>query len=300
MGVSFFVLQAMTVWVDEYNKLSEFELERMSFYAGEKYAHFSEEGTYHCARCRSQVYSSTDKYTPEKPLDEFPTFKTPANDSIKTQRVYSFGMKSTQVKCSNCSLHLGYIFLDSKGTDLQYGESERHCILSLCLEFVPNNESPPISEPAFANDPKVVYEHLEQQDEAAREIIESGHNVEIKEVEEEEDDSVLEDNSGEQKTTEEPEESNNTKSTNTSQNENSNGKSKTPTKNSEKSPSPSPSARGVPQNSTVPDNPSFSSDVTKPAPRTGVPVRIIVAPIVLALVGSVIVYFAYKSTQEKK
>merc|ERR1712232_146452 len=102
-----------------------------------------DEGKYNCSRCSCPLYSSIDKFIAAAPLNEFVSFRKPITaNSITSKRVYSFGMKRTEANCTNCSLHLGYIFPDGKETgDTHPDAGERHCILSVCLDFVPSGSS---------------------------------------------------------------------------------------------------------------------------------------------------------------
>merc|ERR1712137_32607 len=126
-------------WEDRFDKLSEFELERVSFFSGEKYALLKENGKYNCGRCGCTLYTSKNKFIPHAPLNDFASFREPANlDAVNSKRVYSFGMKRTEALCGQCHLHLGYVFPDGVASgDRDPSASERHCILSFCLKFIP-------------------------------------------------------------------------------------------------------------------------------------------------------------------
>merc|ERR1712137_34211 len=129
-------------WEDRFDKLSEFELERVSFFSGEKYALLKENGKYNCGRCGCTLYTSKNKFIPHAPLNDFASFREPAvADAVTSKRVYSFGMKRTEALCGNCHLHLGYVFPDGVASgDTDPSASERHCILSFCLKFIPDHE----------------------------------------------------------------------------------------------------------------------------------------------------------------
>ena len=199
--------------------------------------------------------------------------------------------------------HLGYVFVDGKESgDVHAAAGERHCILSLCLDFVPSDQGS-TDLPEFVCPPKVVHEHLEQQEQTARELIDSGMAVEMKANEKEEKREKQEPTAPippiqRQDTPQVPL----TKS-------NPSTPEKKPKKRTQQKPpraapqqTPPPAknttTRGMPQGPTQSDTP-FSSETRKPSSEESGK-AVIIAPVVLALIGSVIIYFAYKTSQEKK
>ena len=272
-----------------FDNLSEFEIERVSFYSSEKYASFMEKGKYNCSKCKASLYSSDDKFIANAPLDEFVSFRNPISQSaVTSKRVYSFGMKRTEATCAACGLHLGYIFPDGKESGDTHPEAgERHCILSVSINFVGKQAD---KSPEFGLEPEEVLEHLKAQDQEAERIIAAGESVELQVEQEEEKPKPAESEKKEEKKKEikqekKPEKKNEPKLT----------RKDTPIPKGKGKASPSP--RPTPSSSSS----TFSSNVQKPqssqSQSTIVPY---VAPVALAVIGATILYFAYKITQEKK
>lgn len=85
------------------DKLSPYGLERLSFeLTGDELARSRRYGTYKCARCMNAVYHSKAKFQPmDASAAQWPTFRAPVDseNSIRTRRTYSFGLKRTEVLC---------------------------------------------------------------------------------------------------------------------------------------------------------------------------------------------------------
>jgi peptide-methionine (R)-S-oxide reductase len=96
-------------------------------YTGEYYASH-ERGTYLCAACGNELFTSEAKYDSGC---GWPSFYEPsADDNVKTQLDTSHGMIRTEVLCAACDSHLGHVFEDGpRPTGLRY------CINSVVLRL---------------------------------------------------------------------------------------------------------------------------------------------------------------------
>ena len=94
-----------------------------------KYSDHHEKGTYKCAICGAELFSSDTKFDSGT---GWPSFTEPKNlENIELKPDYSGGMTRTEVLCKKCGAHLGHVFDDGpkdKG-------GKRYCINSMCLDF---------------------------------------------------------------------------------------------------------------------------------------------------------------------
>ena len=93
-----------------------------------EYDHVFEPGTYHCAACRAELFTSEAKYDSGC---GWPAFSAPAaEEAIEEESDTTFGMRRTEVMCSNCGGHLGHVFPDGP-----HPTGLRYCINSAALKL---------------------------------------------------------------------------------------------------------------------------------------------------------------------
>lgn len=87
------------------------------------------EGTFHCAGCGQEVFSSDTKYDS---CTGWPSFFAPLENAIATTVDRSMFMTRTEVHCSRCGGHLGHVFPDGPRPT-----GTRFCMNGVALTFQP-------------------------------------------------------------------------------------------------------------------------------------------------------------------
>jgi peptide-methionine (R)-S-oxide reductase len=85
-------------------------------------------GTYRCAGCGKELFTSDSKFTSEC---GWPSFTEPLASEVLTEQEDNTDIvPRTEVVCTNCGGHLGHVFADGPGPG-----GLRYCINSLSLKF---------------------------------------------------------------------------------------------------------------------------------------------------------------------
>jgi peptide-methionine (R)-S-oxide reductase len=90
-------------------------------------------GTYLCAACENELFSSNTKFDSGTGWPSF--WETVSKDSVTKNTDNRFGMHRTEVTCKKCGGHLGHIFADSPTPT-----GQRFCINSISLKFKEKKE----------------------------------------------------------------------------------------------------------------------------------------------------------------
>ena len=114
---------------EEYHILREKGTERP--FTGE-YDKFYEDGTYKCAGCGTELFSSSSKYDSGC---GWPAFYEALPEKIEESEDNSFGMRRIEITCENCGGHLGHVFNDGPQPS-----GLRYCVNSISLDFDSGND----------------------------------------------------------------------------------------------------------------------------------------------------------------
>jgi peptide-methionine (R)-S-oxide reductase len=96
-------------------------------FSGE-YDHTFDSGTYRCAGCGAELFTSETKYDSGC---GWPAFYAAATDEAIDEEVdSSYGMIRTEVMCASCGGHLGHVFPDGPAPT-----GTRYCINSAALRL---------------------------------------------------------------------------------------------------------------------------------------------------------------------
>ena len=124
------------VWFGCMNHTSN-ELKRVALEGGTEtpftgqYWNHHEDGSYRCAICGTELFSSGAKFDSGT---GWPSFDDPvAKDRLEFIDDRSHGMRRTEVRCAHCHAHLGHVFEDGPTKT-----GQRYCVNSVCLVFSPS------------------------------------------------------------------------------------------------------------------------------------------------------------------
>ena len=92
------------------------------------YVNEKRDGTYRCAGCGAELFSSETKFDSGT---GWPSFTEPADRAnVELHEDHRYGMYRVEVTCAACGGHLGHVFPDGPGET-----GERFCINSCSLEL---------------------------------------------------------------------------------------------------------------------------------------------------------------------
>jgi peptide-methionine (R)-S-oxide reductase len=93
-----------------------------------RYWNLKEDGTYVCAGCGQELFSSGTKFDSGCGWPSF--YDAMDSGNIETHDDYSHGMHRIEVLCRRCGGHLGHVFEDGPAPT-----GQRYCINSASLQF---------------------------------------------------------------------------------------------------------------------------------------------------------------------
>lgn len=123
---------------EEYKKELSPELYRLAREKGTEtpgtgeYAYSNDTGTYMCAVCGNQLFSSDTKFITNIPgLAGWPSFDEALPGAVEFKEDSTAGMNRTEVVCAQCGSHLGHVFEEN----VEAKTGKHYCINSACLNL---------------------------------------------------------------------------------------------------------------------------------------------------------------------
>jgi len=107
-----------------------------------KYDGFYDSGIYHCRKCNTPLFNSTDKFDSGS---GWPSFDDTIEGAVK--EIPDADGSRVEIVCATCGGHLGHVF---KGEQLT-PKSTRHCVNSVSLDFKPVAEDEKYKKAYFAS-----------------------------------------------------------------------------------------------------------------------------------------------------
>ncbi len=93
-----------------------------------QYVHNKDKGTYACAACGSQLFSSDTKF---ESGTGWPSFDKALPGAVEYHKDSEYGMERVEVTCAKCGGHLGHVFEDGP----KETTGKRYCINSCALQL---------------------------------------------------------------------------------------------------------------------------------------------------------------------
>ncbi|KAJ5595159.1 uncharacterized protein N7459_001367 [Penicillium hispanicum] len=102
--------------------------------SGEYDSHYPSKGVYNCAGCNTPLYEANHKF---KSGCGWPAYFDSIPGAVTRHVDNTFGMKRTEIVCTNCGGHLGHVF---EGEGFSTPTDERHCVNSVSLRFTEDGQ----------------------------------------------------------------------------------------------------------------------------------------------------------------